>query len=119
MRAPDRCISDSSAPAATTDEYVERRAAAVRAAVRKHGGAGGKRAGLPVVLVENSSRAATDAAGQKLLGNKRPWLPDLMRQAGPPPNEQHQRLGVGVGFAEQRGICSGLMHLLHTRRDGT
>jgi hypothetical protein len=53
----------------------------VRAAVWKHGGAGGKRAELPVVLIENSSRAPTDAAGQKLLGNKRAWLPDLMRQA--------------------------------------
>jgi hypothetical protein len=61
------------------DEYVDRRAGAVRAAIAKHGGAGGKRAALPVVLIENSSRAPLNEAGEKLLGNKRPWLPDLMR----------------------------------------
>ncbi len=62
------------------DEYVDRRAGALRDAIRKHGGA--KSAELPVVLIENSSRAATSPEGEKLLGNKRPWLPDLMRQVG-------------------------------------
>jgi hypothetical protein len=61
-----------------TDEYVERRAGALRDAIRKHGGA--KTAELPVVLIENSSRAPTSPEGEKLLGNKRPWLPDLMRK---------------------------------------
>ena len=58
------------------DEYVERRADAVRKAIRKHSGA--KAAELPVALVENSSRAPTNDSGEKLLGNKRAWLPDLM-----------------------------------------
>ncbi|KAK9917929.1 hypothetical protein WJX75_009711 [Coccomyxa subellipsoidea] len=62
----------------TYDEYVERRAGALRDAIRKHGGA--KTAELPVVLIENSSRAPTSPEGEKLLGNKRPWLPDLMRK---------------------------------------
>ncbi len=70
------------------DEYVERRAGALREAIYKHSGA--KAAELPVVLIENSSRAAVNSDGEKLLGNKRPWLPDLMRQVarsasvGPP-----------------------------------
>ena len=81
-RGVPQTLNPLNRPGAAADEYVERRAAAVRAAVRKHGGPGGKRAELPVVMIENSSRAPTDAAGQKLLGNKRPWLPDLMRQAG-------------------------------------
>lgn len=55
---------------------MERRAGALRQAIRKHGGAKG--AELPVALVENSSRAPTNDAGEKLLGNKRAWLPDLM-----------------------------------------
>lgn len=58
------------------DEYVERRAGALRQAIRKHGGAKG--AELPVALIENSSRAPANDAGEKLLGNKRAWLPDLM-----------------------------------------
>ncbi|CAL8463424.1 g2958 [Coccomyxa elongata] len=62
----------------TYDEYVERRAGALREAIYKHSGA--KAAELPVVLIENSSRAAVNSDGEKLLGNKRPWLPDLMRQ---------------------------------------
>ncbi len=31
-----------------------------------------------MALVENSSRAPTNDSGEKLLGNKRAWLPDLM-----------------------------------------
>jgi len=55
---------------------VEKRARAVRDAIRKHGGA--KTAGLPVALIENSSRAPKNENDEKLLGNKRAWLPDLM-----------------------------------------
>ncbi|CAL5223679.1 g6230 [Coccomyxa viridis] len=62
----------------TYDEYVERRAQALRSAIRKHSGA--KLAELPVALIENSSRAPTNDSGEKLLGNKRAWLPDLMTE---------------------------------------
>lgn len=50
----------------------------MRGAIRKHGAAKG--AELPVALIENSSRAPANASGEKLLGNKRAWLPDLMTQ---------------------------------------
>ena len=73
-------VAEGGAACSRADDYVERRAGAVRTAIAKHGGPGGKRAELPTVLIENSSRAPTNAAGEKLLGNKRPWLPDLMRQ---------------------------------------
>ena len=55
---------------------MERRAEALRKAIRKHSGAKG--AELPVALIENSSRAPTNDSGEKLLGNKRAWLPALM-----------------------------------------
>ena len=48
----------------------------LRDVIQKHGG--NKDAELPVALIENSSRAPTNEAGEKLLGNKRAWLPDLM-----------------------------------------
>ena len=48
----------------------------LRDVIKKHGG--NKDAELPVALIENSSRAPTNDAGEKLLGNKRAWLPDLM-----------------------------------------
>ena len=58
------------------DEFVAKRAKVLRDVIHKHGG--NKDAELPVALIENSSRAPTNDAGEKLLGNKRAWLPDLM-----------------------------------------
>ena len=58
------------------DEFVAKRAKVLRDVIKKHGG--NKDAELPVALIENSSRAPTNDAGEKLLGNKRAWLPDLM-----------------------------------------
>ena len=58
------------------DEFVAKRAKGLRDVIRKHGA--NKDAELPVALIENSSRAPTNDAGEKLLGNKRPWLTDLM-----------------------------------------
>ena len=60
------------------DEYVERRHEALRDAIRRHGGAKG--APLALALVENATRAPSDAAGEKLLGNDRAWRPDAFRQ---------------------------------------
>ena len=36
------------------------------------------RAELPAVLIENSSRCDTNAAGQQVLPNEEAWLPALM-----------------------------------------
>ncbi len=66
---------------------MERRAQALRSAIRKHSGA--KLAELPVALIENSSRAPTNDSGEKLLGNKRAWLPDLMTEVATLPPWQH------------------------------
>ena len=55
---------------------MAKRAKALRDAIRKHGA--NKDAELPMALIENSSRAPTNDAGEKLLGNKRAWLTDLM-----------------------------------------
>ena len=57
---------------------MERRHEALRDAIRRHGDAKG--APLPLALVENASRAPSDAAGEKLLGNDRPWRADAFRQ---------------------------------------
>ena len=61
-----------------TGEYVERRHEALRDAIRRHGDAKG--APLALALVENATRAPSDAAGEKLLGNDRPWRPDAFHQ---------------------------------------
>ena len=61
-----------------TGEYVERRHEALRDAIRRHGD--GKGAPLALALVENATRAPSDAAGEKLLGNDCPWRPDAFRQ---------------------------------------
>lgn len=66
---------------AGAEEYVEKRYEALRDAIRRHGDAKG--AALPLVLAENASRAPTDAAGEKLLGNDKPWRPQAFRQARP------------------------------------
>lgn len=60
-------------------DYVEKRYEALRDAIRRHGDAKG--AALPLVLAENASRAPTDADGEKLLGNDKPWRPQAFRQA--------------------------------------
>ena len=59
---------------------MERRHEALRAAIRRHGDAKG--APLALALVENATRAPSDAAGEKLLGNDQPWRPDAFRQVG-------------------------------------
>ena len=59
-----------------TEEFVEQRAAAIRGALRDAGAGPG--AELPAVLIENSSRCDTNAAGQQVLPNEEAWLPALM-----------------------------------------
>lgn len=76
------------------DEYVERRAQALRSAIRKHSGA--KLAELPVALIENSSRAPTNDSGEKLLGNKRAWLPDLMTEVAAHSPWQHMEPALSI-----------------------
>ena len=81
------------------DEYVERRAQALRSAIRKHSGA--KLAELPVALIENSSRAPTNDSGEKLLGNKRAWLPDLMTEVG----NSFPGLSQALPCPSEKGLC--------------
>jgi len=60
---------------------VEQRASAIRAALRD---AGASKAQLPAVLIENSSRCDTNAAGQQVLPNDQAWLPALMTSVRDP-----------------------------------
>ena len=59
-----------------TDEFVKQRASNIRDAL--HDAGAGPGAELPAVLIENSSRCDTNAAGQQVLPNEEAWLPALM-----------------------------------------
>jgi hypothetical protein len=59
---------------------VTRRGDALRAAIKAAGGGG---AVLPVVLIENSGRCRTNAAGEKELPNGIAWLQTFMTQVMP------------------------------------
>ena len=76
-----RAADDGWFPLTGAGDYVEKRYEALRDAIRRHGDAKG--AALPLVLAENASRAPTDADGEKLLGNDKPWRPQAFRQARP------------------------------------
>lgn len=64
--------------AGTYDEFCNQRGTALREAIRKCGAPSS--APLPLVLIENSSACATDAAGQKVLPDGRPWLPLMVSE---------------------------------------
>ncbi|KAI7842645.1 hypothetical protein COHA_003749 [Chlorella ohadii] len=69
--------SESSAPAGVSfQQHVEQRADAVRAAIRKAGGAAD--AELSVALIENSSRCPTNEEGEKVVPGEVPWIVDLV-----------------------------------------
>lgn len=73
--------SEASAPAGVAfDDWVEQRAAALRAAIRRAGGAAD--AELAVALIENSSRCPTNEEGEKVVPGEVPWLVDLVEKVG-------------------------------------
>lgn len=86
---------------------MEKRYEALRDAIRRHGDAKG--AALPLVLAENASRAPTDADGEKLLGNDKPWRPQAFRQA--------RRLGpyLLVALLYEVGIFASPCHWWRSR----
>ena len=79
--------------------FVARRHAALQAAIRATLPRGGEPPALPLALVENSGRCATNEAGEKVLPDGGVWLTRLMERisataaAGPPfvyrPEEAH------------------------------
>ena len=84
-RVWDNCVlafaraSESSAPGGLDfHDHVAARADALRAAIRKAGGA--PDAELPMALVENSSRCPTNADGEKVVPGEVPWVVDLVEK---------------------------------------
>lgn len=78
------------------DEFVNQRAEAVRAAMRR---AGAGDAELPAVLVENSSRCDTNEAGEAVLPTGVAWLPALMDQVRP-------RKSLRLRVLRPQGLCA-------------